>query len=301
MLQQLSGSGGLGSPIALYPFASINSHSIFSCIILANPPAPYSIQKCPEPQICQKSVPTIAFLGSNQGGPKLSKIVENLKICPEIFVFQMFDEFLTNLGPPDWNLEKQSSGQIFDKFGVRGIFECCKGPAGSQCLSANSLPLPSPCGRAKMEPFVLCLFSLLFCHFAQCEATAWCEVNLGLVVFSLVLQEGMPAKRIGETPWKHPEILWQRLKNTPEVTLPRFTFLLGLQWEQGFTPTTFARGLRDQIQKQGAPDAENVLSKGPFLTGRRKNPKQITKNPGMILPGLRCYVFQCVVGCFASQ
>ena len=34
-------------------------------LLLASPPAPYSIQKRPEPQICQKFVPTIVLRGSN--------------------------------------------------------------------------------------------------------------------------------------------------------------------------------------------------------------------------------------------
>ena len=104
------------------------------CYKLANPFSPYSIQKRPEPQICPKFVPTIVFRGSNQGDQNLSKIcrkfVENLKICLEIVVFQIFDKFLTNFGPPDWNPEKQSLGQILDKFGIRGVFECCKGKKG---------------------------------------------------------------------------------------------------------------------------------------------------------------------------
>ena len=64
------------------------------------PPAPYSIQKCPERQICPKFGPTIVFRGSNQGGPNLSKICRKIEICPEIVVFQFFDKFLTNLPPP---------------------------------------------------------------------------------------------------------------------------------------------------------------------------------------------------------
>ena len=46
-------------------------------LYLSNPPATSSTQKCPEPKICPKVVPTIVFRGSNQGGPNLSKI------CPQ--------------------------------------------------------------------------------------------------------------------------------------------------------------------------------------------------------------------------
>ena len=97
---------------------------------LANPPAPYSIQTCPESQIyLSKICPDDCSSAFQSGGPKFVKVCRKFEICPEIAIFQIFDKFfLTHLGPPDWNPEKQSSGQIFDKFGVRGIFECCKGP-----------------------------------------------------------------------------------------------------------------------------------------------------------------------------
>ena len=43
-----------------------------------------------------------------------------------VFFWQILHKFLT----PDWNPQKQSLGQILDKFGVRGVFECCKGKKG---------------------------------------------------------------------------------------------------------------------------------------------------------------------------
>ena len=81
--------------------------------------SPYSIQKRPEPQICPKFVPTIAFRGFNQGDPNLSKICrkfENLSGNCRFFFFFNFrhdkfgspligtpknnrrDKFWTNLG-----------------------------------------------------------------------------------------------------------------------------------------------------------------------------------------------------------
>ena len=42
------------------------------------------------------------------------------------------DQFLKNFSPPDWNPQKQSPGEILDKFGVWGVFECCEGKKGSQ-------------------------------------------------------------------------------------------------------------------------------------------------------------------------
>ena len=70
-------------------------------------------------------------------GFQLSKICRKFENNDLRTNFQIFDRFLTNLGPPDWNPEKQSSGQIFDKFGIRGIFECCKGPEGSQSFKGK--------------------------------------------------------------------------------------------------------------------------------------------------------------------
>ena len=96
---------------------------------VANPFPPYSIQKSPEPQICPKFVPAIVFGGSSQGDWNLSKICQNLS---ENYRFSNFDKFLTNSSPLDWNPQKQSPGQILDKFGVRGAFESCKGEKGSQ-------------------------------------------------------------------------------------------------------------------------------------------------------------------------
>ena len=37
------------------------------------------------------------------------------------------DKFLTNSNPPDWNPQKQSLGQILDKFGVRGFLNAVRG------------------------------------------------------------------------------------------------------------------------------------------------------------------------------
>ena len=100
---------------------------------VANPFSPYSFQKRPKPQICPKFVPAIVFRDSNQGDPNLSKICREIekRQFPDKF-FQTFDKFLTISWPPNWSPEEQSSGQILDKFGVRGVFESCKGKRGSQ-------------------------------------------------------------------------------------------------------------------------------------------------------------------------
>ena len=89
-----------------------------------------------------KICPDDCFSGFQSGGPKFVKnLSKNLKNDYFRTNFKIFDKFLTNLGPPDWNPEKQSSGQILDKFGVRGVFECCKGKKGSQHLPHGPLDI----------------------------------------------------------------------------------------------------------------------------------------------------------------
>ena len=61
------------------------------------------------------------FLGVPVRGSKICrKFVRNCR-------FANFRQILTNFRPLDWNPQKQSLGQILDKFGVRGVFKCCKG------------------------------------------------------------------------------------------------------------------------------------------------------------------------------
>ena len=55
----------------------------------------------------------------------------------DLMVFEPFSPYkfwqiFPNFSPPDWNPQKQSLGQILDKFGVSGVFEGCKGEKGSQ-------------------------------------------------------------------------------------------------------------------------------------------------------------------------
>ena len=83
--------------------------------------------------ICWKFVPAIVLGGSSQGLKNLWKVV---KICLKISGFwQFFHKFLR----PDWNPQKQSLGQILDNFGVRGVFECCKGKKVSQHLKGSKI------------------------------------------------------------------------------------------------------------------------------------------------------------------
>ena len=51
-----------------------------------------------------------------------------------------FDKSWTNSSSPYWNPEKQSSGQMLDKYGVWGGFEFCKRPERSQGL-AQKVPI----------------------------------------------------------------------------------------------------------------------------------------------------------------
>ena len=92
---------------------------------VANPVSPYSIEKRSEPQICPKFVQAIV-LGSSQGDWNLSKICQNLSENCIFQIWPVFDKFQS----PDWSPQKQSLGHIFDKFGVRGIFQRRKGETG---------------------------------------------------------------------------------------------------------------------------------------------------------------------------
>ena len=85
--------------------------------------------KTPETPNLSEICPSDCFWGFQSRGLKFGKICQNLS---ENYHFSNFDEFLTNFSPPDWNPQKQSLGQISDKFRVLGVFEGCKGEKGSQ-------------------------------------------------------------------------------------------------------------------------------------------------------------------------
>ena len=97
-----------------------NSHSLLR---LAKPFSPYSIQKHPEPQICPKLSQRLFSWVPVRG----SQIWKKCQSLSEIYSFSNFDTFFQIFEAPDWNPQKQTLGQILDKFGVRGVFECCKG------------------------------------------------------------------------------------------------------------------------------------------------------------------------------
>ena len=61
-------------------------------------PTPYSIQKCPEPQICSEFVSMIVFRVPNQVDSSSSKAVQNVS-DPKMMVFQFLVEFLTHSSP----------------------------------------------------------------------------------------------------------------------------------------------------------------------------------------------------------
>ena len=55
------------------------------------------------------------------------QFVKNCQNLSENYGFSNFDHFLQMFDPLTGTPKKQSLGQILDKFGVRGVFECCKG------------------------------------------------------------------------------------------------------------------------------------------------------------------------------
>ena len=118
---------------------------------LAKPLSPYSIQKRPEPQFAQNLSQRL-FFGVPARGSNICKTLSKFK-KPQFSdkFWQIFSKFW----PPDWNPPKQSLGQILDKFGVRGVFECCKGTKVSQDMLSwfwfsglsNDLPITTLWGR----------------------------------------------------------------------------------------------------------------------------------------------------------
>ena len=106
-------------PLLVVPFSLL-----FPCFCLkiCEPFFPLQHSKTPKTPNLFKSCPSDCFWGFQLGGLKF------VKICPKNPVFQIFPNFT----PPDWNPQKQSLGKILDKFGVSGVFECCKGKKGSQ-------------------------------------------------------------------------------------------------------------------------------------------------------------------------
>ena len=112
---------------------TINSETFPTCSQhVANPLPLTAFKNAPNPKFVQNLSRRLFFGVPIRGTQICQKVVENLKNDNFRTNFQNFDKFLTNLRPPDWNPEKQSLGQILDKFGVRGVFECCKGKEGSQ-------------------------------------------------------------------------------------------------------------------------------------------------------------------------
>ena len=98
--------------------------------------SPYSIQKRPEPQLCPKVVPAIAFGGSSQGDWNLSKIYQYMS---GNYRFSKFEKVLTNFSPPYWNPQKAIAGTSFGQVWGSGVFECCKGEgfATSACTGGS--------------------------------------------------------------------------------------------------------------------------------------------------------------------
>ena len=93
------------------------------------PFSPSQRSKTPRTPNLFKICPSDCFSGFRSRGVKF---VKNLSKFEKRQFRTNFDKFLTNFSALDWNPEKQSLGQILDKFGVRGVFESCKGEKGSQ-------------------------------------------------------------------------------------------------------------------------------------------------------------------------
>ena len=123
--------GGAGQILCIY-----QTHSGTECDSELRTLFPLTAFKnAPNPKFVQNLSRRLFFGVPIRGTQICQKFAEKLKNDNFRTIFQFFDKFLTNLGRPDCNPEKQSLGQILDKFGVRGVFECCKGKKGSQILN----------------------------------------------------------------------------------------------------------------------------------------------------------------------
>ena len=88
-----------------------------------------AFKNAPNPKFVQNLSQRLFLGGFQSGGQKFVKNCQNLS---ENYDFSNFNNFFTNFRPPDWNPQKQSLGQILDKFGARGVFESCMGKKVSQ-------------------------------------------------------------------------------------------------------------------------------------------------------------------------
>ena len=122
-----------------------------------------AFKNAPNPQFVQ-NLSRRLFFGVPTRGTQICQIfAEKLKNDNFWTNFQIFGKFLTSLGPRDWNPKTQSSGQTLDKFGVQGVFECCKGEKSSQ-------------------------HHLVFCCFGLLRLGQGCRSRLDLVSASLMYQ-----------------------------------------------------------------------------------------------------------------
>ena len=85
---------------------------------------PLQHSKGPEPQICPKFVPTIVCRVPMRGTRNCQKFAQKLEK-------RQFPDKFFNL----WKIWQFWVRTHFGKFGVRGLFECCKGPECSQFRS----------------------------------------------------------------------------------------------------------------------------------------------------------------------
>ena len=122
-------SASLISSCECWPARSASKLQNVFLLRFSNPFPPLQRSKTPETPNLSKICPSDCFWGFQSGGLKIGKICQNFEKKKKKTV--IFGQIL-NFSPPDWNPQKQSLGQILDKFGVSGVFERCKGGKGSQ-------------------------------------------------------------------------------------------------------------------------------------------------------------------------
>ena len=120
-------------------------------------------------------------------------------------------------------------------------------------MTGSERPSPEPLLKKEASPAVLGGR-----EFWKCSGAFKCLELQGLGHPSRTL-EGNSRKRSESVSGLFPEFFRNFLRKVPAVL---GVWPIKLFSKQGSTPTPWARGLQDQIQKKGAPETEN-----PFRTG----------------------------------
>ena len=163
-----------------------------------------AFKNAPNPKFVQNLSQRL-FLGVPVRGPKFAKNLSK-----------------ANFGPPDWNRQKQSLGQILGKFGVRGVFECCKGKKVSQLL--RSLFFKDCC---RMTPVLCTPVTLLSARAPSGMQNGWMMESVRTDEHLLCLRSSVhkivqSQSSLGQIASIQKELLWRAIKARNCKTLAIF-------------------------------------------------------------------------------